>query len=86
MHGHVRLHGRDQAVSLQLRPLGWAVCNGSLLPIAQNQALFSLIGTTFGGDGQTNFALPDLRSKVPFAPGQQGSYCIAVQGVYPQRN
>jgi microcystin-dependent protein len=67
-------------------PSGWAVCNGSLLPIAQNQALFSLIGTTFGGDGQTNFALPDLRSKVPFAPGQQGSYCIAVQGVYPQRN
>lgn len=46
-------------------PKGWAMCNGQLLPINQNQALFSLLGTTYGGNGQTNFALPDLRGKVP---------------------
>jgi microcystin-dependent protein len=67
-------------------PVGWAACDGSLLPINANQALFSLIGNSFGGDGQTNFALPDLRGKVPFAPGQSEMYCIAVQGAYPPRN
>jgi len=46
-------------------PRGWALCNGQLLPINQNQALFSLLGTTFGGDGRVNFALPDLRGRVP---------------------
>lgn len=46
-------------------PRGWAFCNGQLLPISQNDALFSLLGTTFGGDGRTNFALPDLRGRVP---------------------
>jgi microcystin-dependent protein len=46
-------------------PTGWALCNGQLLPIAQNQALFSLLGTTYGGNGQTTFALPDLRGRVP---------------------
>ena len=66
-------------------PTGWAACNGSLLPINQNQALFALLGTTFGGNGQTDFALPDLRSKVPLPPGQ-GTYCIATQGVFPSRN
>jgi len=45
-------------------PRGWAMCNGQLLPINQNQALFSLLGTSYGGNGQTNFALPDLRSRV----------------------
>jgi microcystin-dependent protein len=50
-------------------PRGWAMCNGQLLPIAQNQALFALLGTTFGGNGQTNFALPDLRSRVPIHAG-----------------
>ncbi len=48
---------------------GWAQCNGQLLPIAQNQALFSLLGTTFGGNGQTTFALPDLRARVPIHVG-----------------
>jgi microcystin-dependent protein len=48
---------------------GWAQCNGQLLPIAQNQALFSLLGTTFGGDGRVNFALPDLRARVPIHVG-----------------
>ncbi|KAA0256357.1 phage tail protein [Acidobacteria bacterium ACD] len=46
-------------------PKGWALCNGQLLPINQNQALFALLGTTYGGNGQTTFGLPDLRSRVP---------------------
>lgn len=49
--------------SFNFPPKGWAFCNGQLLPINQNQALFSLLGTTFGGNGQTNFALPDLRGR-----------------------
>jgi microcystin-dependent protein len=50
-------------------PKGWAVCQGQLLSIAQNQALFSLLGTTYGGNGQTTFALPDLRGRVPMHSG-----------------
>jgi len=55
--------------SFNFAPKGWAQCNGQLLPINQNQALFSLLGTTFGGDGRVNFALPDLRSRVPISFG-----------------
>lgn len=51
-------------------PRGWAFCNGQILSIAQNTALFSLLGTTYGGNGQTTFALPDLRSRVPIHAGQ----------------
>ena len=51
-------------------PNGWALCNGQLLPISQNTALFSLLGTTYGGDGKTNFALPDLRDRSPIHFGQ----------------
>jgi microcystin-dependent protein len=51
-------------------PRGWALCNGQLLPIAQNTALFSILGTTYGGNGQTTFALPDLRGRLPMHPGQ----------------
>jgi microcystin-dependent protein len=51
-------------------PAGWAMCNGQILSIAQNTALFSLLGTTYGGDGQTTFALPDLRGRVPIHFGQ----------------
>lgn len=51
-------------------PRGWAFCQGQILSIAQNTALFSLLGTTFGGNGQTTFALPDLRGRVPVHPGQ----------------
>jgi microcystin-dependent protein len=51
-------------------PTGWALCNGQLLPIAQNIALFSILGTAFGGDGQVTFALPDLQGRVPVHPGQ----------------
>jgi microcystin-dependent protein len=51
-------------------PVGWALCEGQLLPISQNTALFSLLGVQFGGNGQTNFALPDLRGRVPIGQGQ----------------
>jgi microcystin-dependent protein len=51
-------------------PRGWAFCNGQELMIAQNTALFSILGTTYGGNGQTTFALPDLRGRVPVHPGQ----------------
>lgn len=51
-------------------PLAWAFCNGALLSIAENTALFSLLGTTYGGDGQTTFALPDMRGRVPVGTGQ----------------
>ncbi len=50
-------------------PKNWALCNGQLLPIAQNQALFSLLGTNFGGDGRVNFGLPDLRGRLPMHSG-----------------
>lgn len=55
--------------SFVFAPKGWALCNGQLLPINQNQALFSLLGTTFGGDGRVNFALPDLRGRIPIHTG-----------------
>ena len=51
-------------------PKGWAKCDGQILPLSQNTALFSLLGTTYGGDGKSNFALPDLQGSVPMAPGQ----------------
>ena len=51
-------------------PKGWAWCNGQLLPLSQNTALFSLLGTTYGGDGKSNFALPDLEGRAPMHPGQ----------------
>jgi microcystin-dependent protein len=56
-------------MSFAFAPKGWALCNGQLLPINQNQALFSLLGTTFGGDGRVNFALPDLRTRTPMHVG-----------------
>ena len=51
-------------------PRGWAFCNGQLMPLAQNTALFSLVGTTYGGDGRSTFALPDLQGRAPLHPGQ----------------
>ncbi|HOB00505.1 MAG TPA: tail fiber protein [Casimicrobium huifangae] len=56
-------------MSFGFAPKGWALCNGQLLPINQNQALFSLLGTTFGGDGRVNFALPDNRGRTPIHVG-----------------
>jgi microcystin-dependent protein len=55
--------------SFNFPPKGWAFCNGQLLPINQNQALFSLLGTTYGGDGRVNFALPNLQGRVPIHSG-----------------
>ena len=51
-------------------PKGWAFCDGQILPISQNTALFSLLGTTYGGDGKSNFALPSLQGRAPMHPGQ----------------
>lgn len=56
-------------VSFNFAPKGWALCNGQFLPINQNQALFALLGTTYGGNGQTTFALPNLRGQVPIHKG-----------------
>ena len=55
-------------------PRGYAICNGQLLPINQNQALFSILGTTYGGNGTTNFALPDFRNRVPVSEGQRNGH------------
>jgi len=61
--------GEIKFVSFNFAPKGWAMCNGQLLPINQNQALFSILGTTYGGDGRVNFALPDFRGRVPVHRG-----------------
>jgi microcystin-dependent protein len=63
------LLGELKIVPFNFAPKGWALCNGQLLPINQNQALFSILGTTYGGNGQINFALPDFRGRVPFHNG-----------------
>src|SRR5947209_19996809 len=57
-------------VGFNFAPRGWAFCNGQLMPISQNTALFSLLGTTYGGDGKSTFALPDLQNSVPMQQGQ----------------
>ena len=70
--------GEIRIVSFNFPPKGWAFCNGQVLPINQNQALFSLLGTMYGGDGRVNFALPNLQGRIPvhvgsgFVQGQQG--------------
>jgi microcystin-dependent protein len=68
--------GEIKIISWNFAPKGWAFCNGQLLPINQNQALFSLMGTMYGGNGQTTFALPDLRGRAPVHVGQS----LNVQG------
>lgn len=65
-------------MSFVFAPKGWALCNGQLLPINQNQGLFSLLGTTFGGDGRVNFALPDLRGRTPIHVG--GGHTLGERG------
>src|SRR5216117_169121 len=62
--------GQIQAFGFSFAPRGWATCSGQILSIAQNTALFSLLGTTYGGNGQTTFALPDLRGRAMIGPGQ----------------
>jgi microcystin-dependent protein len=61
--------GEIKIISWNFAPKGWAFCNGQFLPINQNQALFSILGTTFGGNGQTTFALPDFRGRIPIHQG-----------------
>ena len=83
-HGEIDMEpfiGQILLLPYNFAPKGWSPCNGQLLPIAQNQALFSLLGTNFGGDGRTTFALPTLAG-----PGAGLSYYIALQGIYPSRN
>jgi microcystin-dependent protein len=77
--------GEIKIVSFGFAPKGWALCNGQLLPINQNQALFSLLGTMYGGNGQTTFGLPNLQGKVPisfgsgFVQGQTGGeYAVTI--------
>ena len=82
--------GEIRMVAFNYAPQGWAKCEGQLLPISTNQALFALLGTTYGGNGTTNFALPDFRGRVPMAPGtgpgltytplgeQQGSEAVSL--------
>ena len=75
--------GEIEAFSFNFAPNGWALCAGQLLPINQNQALFALLGTTFGGDGISNFALPDMRGRVANAFGQGpglGNYSLGQTG------
>ena len=68
-------------MSFSFAPKGWALCNGQLLPINQNQALFALLGTNFGGNGITTFALPDLRAAAPNGL----TYSICDEGIFPSR-
>lgn len=72
--------GEIRMVGFNFPPRGWALCDGQLLPIAQYTALFSLLGTTYGGNGQTTFALPDLRGRVPMHFGQGPGLTPRVQG------
>ena len=68
-------------MSFSFAPKGWALCNGQLLPINQNQALFSLLGTTFGGDGRVNFGLPNLQARSPIHVG--GQHTLGEKGGEP---
>jgi microcystin-dependent protein len=61
--------GEIRIVSFGFAPRGWALCNGQIMPISQNQPLYLVLGTTYGGDGQTTFALPDLQGRTPFHVG-----------------
>ena len=65
-------------MSFSFPPKGWALCNGQLMPINQNQALFSLLGTTYGGDGRVNFGLPDLQARTPIHMG--GGHTLGEKG------
>ena len=77
--------GEIETFAFNFCPTGWATVNGQLLPINQNQALFALLGTTYGGDGQTTFALPTAKP-IFTASGVALLQCIALQGVFPSRN
>lgn len=72
--------GQIAFVAFNYAPIGWAECNGQLLPIQQNTALFSLLGTTYGGNGVTTFALPDMRGRIPMHAGQGTGLSPRTQG------
>jgi microcystin-dependent protein len=74
--------GQILMVAFNFAPVGWALCNGQIMPINQNQALFSLLGTMYGGNGTTNFALPNLQGRVPIHMGNSGgsSYIVGETG------
>lgn len=72
--------GEIRMVGFNFNPVGWALCNGQLLPVAQNSALFALLGTTFGGNGQTTFGLPDFRGRSPVGMGSGPALTQIVQG------
>jgi len=72
--GEIRMFGGNFA------PAGWMFCDGQLLPISENETLFNLIGTTYGGDGQSTFALPNLQSRVPVHPGGAQNYILGESG------
>jgi microcystin-dependent protein len=74
--------GEVRAVGFNFPPVGWATCNGALQSIAENSTLFNLIGTTYGGDGQSTFGLPDLQGRIPIHQGSNGvsTYVIGQLG------
>ncbi len=72
--------GNIQLFGFNFAPRGWALCNGQLLSIAQNSALFALLGTTYGGNGTTTFGLPDLRGRAPLGQGQGAGLTNRVMG------
>ncbi len=78
--------GEIETFAFNFCPVGWAALNGQLLPINQNQALFSLLGTIYGGNGTTNFALPTGKPVFTLTPGAPVIQCIALQGIFPSRN
>lgn len=75
--------GEIRAVSFGFAPRGWAQCNGQLLPLNQNQALFSILGTTYGGDGRITFGLPNLSSRIPVSFAVNGPYQLGQTGGAP---
>lgn len=81
------LIGEIRMFAGSFEPRGWALCDGRLLSISRHSALFSVLGTTYGGDGMTTFALPDLRERAPSTsgPGAALHYIIAIEGAFPAR-
>lgn len=77
--------GEIETFPFNFCPTGWSTVNGQILSINQNQALFALLGTTYGGDGQTTFALPTVKP-IFSATGTPLQQCIALQGIFPSRN
>ena len=75
--------GQIQLFPYNFAPKGWAFCEGQILQISENSALFALIGGIYGGDGRSTFALPNLKGK---EPDPNMHYCIAVQGIFPSRD